>query len=119
MSDNAVDTCIFCKLAKGNVRAEIILQDDKLIAFKDIHAQAPVHALVIPRRHITALWDTDHEDEMLLGHLLAACNEVAQDLGIASTGFRVVINSGSDAGQSVDHLHLHVLGGRKMEWPPG
>lgn len=119
MNDDAIDTCIFCKLAKGQVRAEIILQDDKIIAFKDIHPQAPAHALVIPRRHITALWDTDHEDEPLLGRLVAACNEVAQELGVADSGFRVVANSGADGGQSVDHLHFHVLGGRKLQWPPG
>ncbi len=119
MSDNAVDTCIFCKLAKGQVRAEIILQDDKLIAFRDIHPQSPAHALVVPRKHITALWDTDQDDQMLLGHILLACNEVAQELGVAESGYRVVINSGPDAGQSVDHLHFHVLGGRTLQWPPG
>jgi histidine triad (HIT) family protein len=119
MSDNAIDTCIFCKLAKGQVRAEIILQDDKIIAFRDIHPQAPAHALVVPRRHITALWDTDHEDEPLLGRILTACNEVAQELGISDSGYRVVVNSGPDAGQSVDHLHFHVMGGRELVWPPG
>ncbi|MGA7733231.1 MAG: histidine triad nucleotide-binding protein [Chloroflexia bacterium] len=119
MSDNAVDTCIFCKLAKGQVRAEIILQDDKIIAFKDIHPQAPAHALVVPRKHITALWDTDHEDEPMLGRILTACNEVAQELGISDSGYRVVVNSGPDAGQSVDHLHFHVMGGRELAWPPG
>jgi histidine triad (HIT) family protein len=119
MSDNSVDTCIFCRLAKGLVRAEIILQDDKIIAFKDIHAQAPAHALVVPRRHITALWEADTEDEPLLGRILTACNEVAQELGVSESGYRVVVNSGPDAGQSVDHLHFHVLGGRKLLWPPG
>jgi len=101
------------------VRAEILLQDDRVIAIKDIHPQAPVHALVIPREHITALWEADTAHEPLLGRLLTACNEVAQELGVLNSGYRVVINSGPDAGQSVDHLHLHVLGGRKMEWPPG
>src|SRR5438067_3408160 len=119
MSDGAIETCIFCKLARGQVRAEIVLQDDTIIAFKDVHPQAPAHALVIPRKHITALWETDTESEPLLGRLLTACNEVAQELGIEQSGYRVVINSGPDAGQSVDHLHLHVLGGRKMDWPPG
>lgn len=119
MSDGAIDTCIFCKLAQGQVRAEIILQDDRVIAFKDIHPQAPAHALVIPRRHITALWDTDRDDEALLGHIVLTCNEVAQELGIAESGYRIIANSGADAGQSVDHLHFHVLGGRKLAWPPG
>jgi histidine triad (HIT) family protein len=119
MSDGYVDTCIFCKLANGLVRAEIVLQDDRIIAFKDIHAQAPAHALVIPREHITALWEADESHEPLLGRILTACNEVAQELGVSESGYRVVVNSGSDAGQSVDHLHFHVLGGRKLEWPPG
>jgi histidine triad (HIT) family protein len=119
MSDQYVDTCIFCRLAKGLVRAEIILQDDKIIAFRDIHAQAPSHALVIPREHITALWEADQTHEPLLGRLLTAANEVAQEMGVGDTGYRVVVNSGPDAGQSVDHLHVHVLGGRKLEWPPG
>ena len=119
MSDEYVDTCVFCRLAKGLVRAEIVLQDDKVIAFRDIHPQAPGHALVIPREHITALWEADQSHEPLLGRLLTACNEVAQELGVANGGYRVVVNVGPDAGQSVDHLHFHVLGGRKLEWPPG
>lgn len=119
MSDGYVDTCIFCRLAKGMVKAEIIMQDDRVIAFKDIHPQAPVHALVIPREHITALWEVDQSHEPLLGHILAICNEVAQELGVADSGYRVIANSGPDAGQSVDHLHFHVLGGRKLQWPPG
>jgi histidine triad (HIT) family protein len=113
------ETCIFCKLAKGMVRAEIILQDDRIIAFKDIHPQAPVHALIVPREHITALWEADSSQEPILGRLLTACNDVAQELGVGGTGYRVVINSGADAGQTVDHLHVHLLGGRKLEWPPG
>jgi histidine triad (HIT) family protein len=119
MSYEYNETCIFCKLAKGMVRAEIILQDDRIIAFKDIHPQAPVHAIIIPREHITALWEADASHEPILGRLLTACNEVAQELGVGTGGYRVVINSGPDAGQSVDHLHVHLLGGRKMEWPPG
>jgi histidine triad (HIT) family protein len=119
MSDEYVDTCVFCRLAKGLVRAEIILQDDKIIAFRDIHPQAPAHALVIPREHITALWEADQSHEPLLGRLLTACNEVAQELGVADSGYRVVVNTGPDAGQSVDHIHFHVLGGRTLEWPPG
>jgi histidine triad (HIT) family protein len=119
MSDEYIDTCVFCRLAKGLVRAEIILQDDKIIAFRDIHPQAPGHALVIPREHITALWEADQSHEPLLGRLLTACSEVAQEMGVGDSGYRVVVNTGPDAGQSVDHLHLHVLGGRTLEWPPG
>jgi histidine triad (HIT) family protein len=114
-----VDTCVFCKVAKGLVRADIVYQDDLVVAFKDIHPQAPVHALVIPREHITALWEADASHEPLLGRMLTVCNTVAQTLGVSESGYRVVANVGPDAGQSVDHLHFHLLGGRKLEWPPG
>jgi len=113
------DTCVFCKVAKGLVRADIVLRNEEVVAFRDIHPQAPVHVLVIPRRHITALWETDDSDAVLLGRLLLACNEIAQMEGVDQSGYRVVANVGPDAGQSVDHLHLHVLGGRKIDWPPG
>lgn len=120
MSDQGyVDTCIFCKVAKKLVKAEIVYEDDAVVGFKDIHPQAPVHALVIPREHITALWEVDGSHESLLGRLLLACSEVADKLGVSGSGYRVVTNSGADAGQSVDHLHLHVMGGRKLQWPPG
>ncbi|HUP28298.1 MAG TPA: histidine triad nucleotide-binding protein [Chloroflexia bacterium] len=113
------ETCVFCRLAKGLVRGEIVFQDDQVMAFKDIHPQTPVHMLVIPKQHITALWEADESHAGLMGRLLLACNEAAQMAGIDSSGYRVVINSGEDAGQSVDHLHLHVMGGRKLKWPPG
>jgi histidine triad (HIT) family protein len=116
---NYSDTCIFCRLAKGLVRADIIFQDDAVIAFNDIHPQAPTHALVIPRQHITTLWETDETHVSLLGRILLACNRVAQEKGIIDSGYRVVVNSGADAGQTVDHVHFHVLGGRKLQWPPG
>jgi len=114
-----VDTCVFCRLAKGLVRGDIVFQDDAVVAFNDIHPQAPVHILVIPREHITALWDTDESHYDLLARLLHTCNRVADDAGVGQTGYRVVANVGQDAGQSVDHLHFHVLGGRKLSWPPG
>ena len=113
------DTCVFCKVAKGLVRADIIFRDEEVVAFRDIHPQAQVHALVIPRRHITALWETEDSDAVLLGRLLLACNKVADQEGVGESGYRVVINAGADAGQSVDHVHFHVLGGRKLDWPPG
>jgi histidine triad (HIT) family protein len=113
------DTCVFCKVAKGLVRADIVLRNEEVVAFRDIHPQAPVHVLVIPRRHITALWEADDSDAVLLGRLLLACNEIAQMEGVDQSGYRVVANVGPDAGQSVDHLHFHVLGGRKLDWPPG
>ena len=120
MSDQGyVDTCVFCKVVKGLVRADIVYQDDAVVAFKDIHPQAPVHVLVIPRQHITALWEVDSSHEPLLGHVLNACNAVADVMGVGDSGFRVAINNGPDAGQSVDHIHFHLLGGRKLQWPPG
>jgi len=120
MSDQSYsDTCVFCKVGKGLVRADIVLQGDDIVVFKDIHPQAPVHVLVIPRQHVTALWEADQAHMPLLGRMLLACNEVAQALGVEESGYRVVVNSGADAGQSVDHLHFHVLGGRKLQWPPG
>lgn len=119
MNDPAVDTCVFCKLAKGTVRADIVYQDDKVVAFKDIHPQAPVHVLIIPREHITALWEVDNSHVPVLGRLLTAVSEVASSTGVQDSGYRVVINTGTDAGQTVDHLHVHLLGGRKLSWPPG
>ena len=116
---NYADTCIFCRLSKGLVRADIVFQDGAVLAFNDIHPQAPVHVLVIPRAHITALWEADESHTSLLGRLLLACNEVAEKMGVGESGYRVVINSGEHAGQSVEHVHFHVLGGRTLEWPPG
>lgn len=114
-----VDTCVFCKVAKGLVRADIVYRDDAVVAFRDIHPQAPVHVLVIPRRHITALWEADESHANLLGRALLACNVVAEQEGVAHGGYRVVTNVGPDAGQSVDHVHFHLLGGRTLGWPPG
>jgi len=112
------DTCVFCKVAKGLVKAEIVYRDEEVVAFRDIHPQAPIHVLVIPRRHITALWEADESDAVLLGRLLLACNKVAEQ-EVGQSGYRVVVNAGADAGQSVDHVHFHLLGGRKLDWPPG
>lgn len=119
MNDQAVDTCVFCRLAKGMVRADIVYEDDKVVAFRDIHPQAPVHVLIIPREHITALWEVDALHVPILGRLLTTVTEVAGRTGVQDSGYRVVINTGTDAGQTVDHLHLHLLGGRKLTWPPG
>lgn len=119
MSDQAIDTCVFCKLAKGQLRADIVYEDNTVLAFKDIHPQAPVHVLVIPREHITALWEVDESHIQVLGRMILAANDVADRLGVQETGYRIVINTGTEAGQTVDHVHLHVLGGRKLTWPPG
>jgi histidine triad (HIT) family protein len=119
MSDEVIDTCVFCKLAKGQLRADIIYEDEAVLAFKDIHPQAPVHVLVIPREHITALWEVDETHTQVLGRLLLAANDIADRMGVQQTGYRIVINTGPEAGQTVDHVHVHVLGGRKLTWPPG
>lgn len=110
--------CLFCKIGSGQIPAKVVLQDDEVLAFDDVNPQAPVHVLVIPKRHVVALNDAAG-DQALLGRLLAAATQVARQKGIADAGYRVVANTGRDGGQTVFHLHLHVLGGRRMTWPPG
>ena len=110
--------CIFCKIVRGEIPAKTVHQDEFCIAFYDMHPQAPTHVLVIPREHIASLADAQLADAALLGHLLAVTSKLAAELGCAN-GFRTVINAGADGGQTVDHLHLHLLGGRPMHWPPG
>ena len=112
-------SCVFCLVVEGTAPARILFADDEVIAFHDITPRAPVHVLVIPRRHVVSLAHADDGDRGILGHLFLAAAEVARRTGIATTGYRVVTNIGAGAGQSVPHLHLHVLGGRPMAWPPG
>lgn len=109
---------IFKKILDGEIPAELIYEDEQCVAFRDISPQAPVHLLVIPRREIRSLQEVDAADEPLLGHLLVVCRKMAEQFELAN-GFRVVINTGDDGGQTVDHLHFHVLGQRAMTWPPG
>ena len=112
--------CLFCKIVAGEIPARIAKRTADAVAFHDIDAKAPVHVLVIPTRHVPAVRNaTGADGERLLGRLLAFCAEVAGELGLDGRGYRIVTNTGPDAGQSVDHLHLHVLGGRRMGWPPG
>jgi histidine triad (HIT) family protein len=111
--------CIFCKIAKKEIPTKVVLEDDDVIAFHDTNPQAPTHVLVIPKRHITGLGQALPADEVVLGRLLLAARQVAEQTGIAESGFRTVINNGAHAGQTVFHLHVHVLGGRPMAWPPG
>lgn len=110
---------VFQKIIAREIPADIVLETDDVLAFKDINPQAPVHVLVIPKRHIPRIGQAQASDESLLGKLLLAAAEVARITGIESTGFRLVINHGSHAGESVPHLHVHVLGGRPLQWPPG
>jgi histidine triad (HIT) family protein len=111
--------CLFCRIIAGEIPARKVYEDDEVVAFEDINPQAPMHVLVIPRDHIESLDDASQRDEALLGHLLRVAARVANDLGHADSGYRSVINTGAGAGQSVFHLHVHVLGGRSMNWPPG
>jgi histidine triad (HIT) family protein len=110
---------LFEKIVSRQVPANIIAEDDELIAFHDINPQAPVHVLVVPKRPIARLAEATAEDGALLGRLLLKAQEIAKQLGILQTGFRVVINSGRNGGETVPHLHVHLLGGRQMTWPPG
>ncbi|WP_437634762.1 histidine triad nucleotide-binding protein [Sorangium sp. So ce854] len=111
--------CLFCKIANKEIPSKVVLEDEHVLAFHDVNPQAPTHVLVIPKRHIAGIGQATPEDEAVLGRLLLAARRVAELAGIAESGFRTVINSGANAGQTVFHLHVHVLGGRAMAWPPG
>ncbi|MEO5579802.1 MAG: histidine triad nucleotide-binding protein [Gemmatimonadaceae bacterium] len=111
------DDCLFCKIVRGEIPARIVDQTDDAIAFRDITPQAPVHLLVIPKRHVASL--AAASDELELGRLLTFAARVAVAEGIAESGYRAVINTSDDGGQTVHHLHIHILGGRRMTWPPG
>ncbi|HEU5350056.1 MAG TPA: histidine triad nucleotide-binding protein [Terracidiphilus sp.] len=111
-------SCLFCKIISGTIPSAAVYQDDLCYAFSDINPQAPVHVLIVPRVHIASLAETDDAQSGLLGHLLRVAARIAREKGL-SKGYRVVVNNGEDGGQSVDHLHVHVLGGRPMTWPPG
>ena len=114
-----METCIFCRILEHRAPARLIYEDEWAVAIEDIHPQAPVHLLVIPRQHLPSLSDATGEDELLLGHLLRIAAQLARERQLEKTGYRTVINNGSWAGQSVGHLHIHVLGGRVFHWPPG
>ncbi len=111
--------CIFCKIAAGEIPAQVVYEDDQFLAFEDVNKQAPTHTLVIPKRHIARLTDLKEEDASLVGKWLLVGNRVAEEAGIAASGYRLVANCNEDGGQTVFHIHLHVLGGRSMSWPPG
>ena len=113
------ENCLFCKIIDGKIPGEVVHQDDSCVVVRDINPQAPMHVLVIPRDHIESLDDASQKEEGLLGHLLRVGARVANDLGHADSGYRTVINTGAGAGQSVFHLHVHVLAGRALSWPPG
>ena len=111
--------CIFCKIASGEIPSDRVYEDDRLVAFRDLNPQAPTHILVIPKKHLSTLLDAELEDVDLLGRLQIAAVEIARDEGLDEDGFRLVTNCLEGAGQSVFHIHVHLLGGRPLRWPPG
>lgn len=111
--------CIFCKIASGDIPADIVYENDDVVVFKDLGPQAPVHLLAIPRKHISTINDVEENDALVMGNLFLAAKEAAALSGLAESGYRTVMNCGEGAGQSVFHVHLHILGGRPLSWPPG
>jgi histidine triad (HIT) family protein len=116
---DTVDNCVFCRIAAGQIPSAVVHSDGEIVAFRDIDPMAPVHVLVIPRRHISSVNELDEEDAGLIGRMVLVARTIASLDGIAAPGYRLVLNTGPDGGQSVGHLHLHLLGGRGLGWPPG
>ena len=114
-----MEDCIFCKIINKEIPTSIVFEDEEMIAFNDINPQAPIHILLIPREHFASLNNIPEEKKSLLSHLLLKARQIAQEKGIAEKGYRIVLNTESDSGQEVYHIHLHLLGGRWMNWPPG
>jgi len=111
--------CIFCCIAGGELPANIIYQDERVIAFRDVNPQAPIHIIIVPKKHIGSVLELSPADKDLVGQIHLAAAKISQNEGVAETGFRLVVNTGRHAGQSVPHLHYHLLGGRELAWPPG
>lgn len=111
--------CIFCKIASGVIPTNKVYEDEKVIAFNDISPVAPIHILIIPKQHISSAMELNDDSSALVGHIFLAAQKIARELNIDESGFRMVNNCGRDGGQTVDHLHFHLLGGRSMQWPPG
>lgn len=111
--------CLFCKIANGQIPANVVYRDDHVVAFEDINPQAPLHLLIIPQKHIATLNDIHDEDRDTLGHLIQTASKLAKQFNVADEGYRILSNCNAGAGQTVFHIHLHLLGGRKLTWPPG
>ena len=111
--------CLFCGIVEGKIKGEIVYRDNSIVAFKDINPKAPVHILIVPTKHIATLLDLQEEDKEIVGEIFAVANRLAEQQGVSKGGFRVVANCGAGAGQTVFHLHFHLLGGRSLSWPPG
>lgn len=112
-------TCIFCQIANNSIQTPLLYEDNEVLAFKDINPQAPLHALIIPKQHIHSLHESKTEDQLLLGKMLLTAKKIAHDQGYHESGYRLVMNTGVDGGQTVFHIHLHLLAGRPLTWPPG
>lgn len=111
--------CLFCKIRAGDIPADIVFEDDDVLAFNDVNPQAPVHILIIPKRHISTVNDIEDADEAIMGKLFSVAKTLASQQGIADDGYRLVVNCNEKAGQTVFHIHMHLMGGRNMTWPPG
>jgi histidine triad (HIT) family protein len=111
--------CTFCKIVSREMPSQIVYEDEEIVAFHDINPQAPVHVLIVPRKHIESVLDVTEEDRGVLGAMLVRAKDIARQLGVDEKGFRLVINTGKYAGQAIYHIHLHLIGGRRMTWPPG
>lgn len=114
-----MDDCIFCKIARREIPSQIVHEDDEVVAFKDLNPAAPVHVLIVPKRHIPGVDALTESDSCLVGRIALVAQSLAREFGVAEDGYRVVVNQGRSAGQSVGHLHFHLLGGRNLGWPPG
>ena len=114
-----MEDCLFCKIVDRTIPAELIFEDEKIVAFNDINPKAPVHVLIIPKEHFASLNDIPEEKKELLSHILLRARRIAQNIGIKEKGYRIVLNTGKESGQEVFHIHFHLLGGRRMTWPPG
>ena len=111
--------CLFCKIREGEIPADIIYQDDDVMAFNDVNPQAPTHLLIIPKKHLSTVNDVEPTDELMMGKLFSAAKKIAAEKGISDDGYRLVVNTNEQAGQTVFHIHMHFLAGRAMTWPPG
>jgi len=114
-----MDDCIFCKIISKEIPAKVVYEDDLILAFDDINPKAPVHTLIIPKKHFSSLNEVTPSQQALLGHIFVKAKEIAGKKGVGESGYRIVLNTGGDSGQDVFHIHFHVLGGRRMAWPPG
>ena len=114
-----MEDCIFCKIVNKEIPAKIILEDEQILAFEDINPQAPVHLLIIPKKHFSTLLEIENGDHALIGSIFGVANQLVRERKLDESGFRIVANCGAEAGQSVFHIHYHLLGGRAMHWPPG